>query len=327
MKKKKIAFISPVWEWWPKTLYSDLVKLLNEKYPEYEYFLVSSAMEWVKLHFIMNKYDMIISSVPFFWKPLKSKYILEIHWLYRNDRGITNIWNLLCWFYPYNIFFSDLLVFPSSFLQKYVWSKHSDQEIIYNFSWFNEKYKNNELIQDKEEINLLTIFRADIYDKARWILDLYEKLKLFSPQKKIIYRIAWFWKYYDKMKSNFDITQLSSNIHIEWIWKLDKDWVMDEIKKCDIFLYSTFYETFWIILLEVLSMWKPILLNNYESYYWLYNTEFISINNEEFISKLDKLINNEDYYKEYLMKWFENIKKFDKDTIVYQWYKLINKLF
>ncbi len=324
--KKKIAFISPVWEWWPKTLYSDLVKLLNAKYPEYEYFLVSSAMEWIKLHFIKSKYDVIISSVPFFWKPFKSKYILEIHWLYRNDRWFKNIWALLCWFYPYNVFFSDILLFPSSFLQQYVWSKHPIQAIIYNFSWFNKNYKKIDSIKDKEEINLLTIFRADIYDKARGILDLYEKLKLFNPQKKINYRIAWFWKYYEKMKDDFDLNQLSSNLHIKWIWKLDKNWVKNEIQKCDIFLYSTFYETFWIILLEVLSIWKPILLNNYESYYWLYDNEFISEDNKEFIDKLEKLINNEDYYKEYLMKWFENIRNFDKDTIVHQWYDLIKKV-
>ena len=68
------------------------------------------------------------------------------------------------------------------------------------------------------------------------------------------------------MKVKFDVSKLDKNINIEWIWWLNKDWVINEINKCDIFLYSTFYETFWIILLEVLSLWKPILLNNYESF-------------------------------------------------------------
>ncbi len=323
--RKKVVFITSVWEWWPKTLYRDLVNLLNEKYPEYEYSLVSSAKEWIKLHFLNNKYDLIISSIPFFWKPPKCDYIIQQHWLYKNDRWFTSIPKLLAWFYPYNTFFSKIVLYPSEFLKKYYNSKHRNQKVILNFSSFPIIKNEIKSLENKNEINLLTIFRADIYNKARWILDLYEKLKLFKPNKKINYKVAWFWKYYEEMKKSFDSSKLDKNINIKWIGWLDKDWVIEEVNKCDIFLYSTFYETFWIILLEVLSLWKPILLNNYESYYWLYDEEFISKDNKEFINKLSKLINNDEYYNQYFSKVSKNLERFDKNTIINEWYQLIKE--
>jgi len=322
--RKKIAFISPIWEWWPKVLYRDLVSLLSEKYPEYEYFLISSTKEWIKLHFINNKYDLIISSIPFFWKPSSCNYIIHQHWLYRNDRGFTSIPKLLVWFYPYNTLFSYQVLYPSEFLLKYYNSKHKNQKVILNFSNFPIVRNKNKSLVGKEEINLLTIFRADIFNKAKGILDIYEKLKLFKSNKKINYRIAGFWRYYDEVKEKFDISKIDNNINITWVWKLDKNWVIEEIKKSDIFIYSTFYETFWIILLEVLSLWKPILLNNYESYYWLYDDEFISKDNVDFRDKLNKLINDEKYYEDYMEKWYKNLEKFDKDKILDEWNILIN---
>ncbi len=321
--RKKVAFIAPVWEWWPKSLYRDIVKLLNENYPEYEYILIASAKEWILLHFLNNKYDLIISSIPFFWKPFNCKYSIHQHWLYRNDRWFSSIPKLLNWLYPYNTIFSDIVLYPSEYLLKYYNSSHKSQKVILNFSTFPIIKNENLSLKDKNEINLLTIFRADIYNKALWILDIYEKLKLYKPNKKINYKIAWFWKYYDEMKEKFDMSKLGKNINVIWEWSLDKQWIINEINKCDIFLYSTFYETFGIILLEVISLWKPILLNNYPSYYWLYDDEFISKDNDDFVFKLDKLINNEEYYLKYLNKWYNNLQKFDKNTIIEVWYKTI----
>jgi len=321
--KKVIAFIAPIWEWWPKTLYRDLVKSLDKNYPEYKYHLISSIKERILLHFINKKYDLIISSVPFLWKPPQCVYILHQHGLHKNDRGFSNPWRILARLYPYNTPFAKKIIYPSQFLLKYCGYKHKDQQVILNFSTFPIKEKTNSWLSNISKINLLTIFRADIRNKAIWILDLYEKLKIFKPSKKINYRIAWFWKYYEAMKRKFNISTLDKNITIEWIGWLDKIWVINEINKCDIFLYSTFYETFGIILLEVLSLWKPILLNNYPSYYWLYDDEFISKDDIDFISKLDKIISDREYYKSYLAKWKENLEKFNKELIVSEWYKTI----
>ena len=154
MEKKKIVFVSPVWEWWPKTLYRDLVELLSKKYTENDYYLVSSAKEWILLHFFNNKYDLIISSVPFFWKPFNSKYILNIHWLYRNDRWFRNPWAILNRFYPYNTLFSQFTIYPSYFLLKYCKFNTIKQDIILNFSTFPIIKNNTKSLLNKKEINL-----------------------------------------------------------------------------------------------------------------------------------------------------------------------------
>ena len=322
--RKRIAFITPIGEWWPKTLYRDLVSLLWKEYPEYEYQLISSAKDWILLHFWNTKYDLVISSVPFLWKPPRCRYVIQQHWLYRNDRWFTSIAKILNWLYPYNNIFSNIVLYPSDFLLSYYQSKHKNQQVILNFSTFPVKKNILSSLVEKDEIVLLTIFRADIYNKAIGILDIHKKLQTWKPTKKIIYKIAWFWKYYNEMKSKFDISKFDLNINIEWIWWLNKTQVMEEINKCDVFLYSTFYETFGIILLEALSLGKPILLNNYESYYGLYDDEFISKDDADFVGKLNKLILDQSYYQQYLEKWLDNSKKFDQKLILGQWYKIIH---
>ncbi len=323
--RKKIAFISPVWEWWPKVLYRDLVKLLNEKYPEYEYFLVSSAKEWILLHFFNNKYDLIISSVPFFWKPFNCKYIIQHHWLYRNDRWFTSISKILCWFYPYNNLFSKILLYPSEFLKKYYNSKHKNQQVILNFSTFPIVKNEIKSLVDKDEINLLTITWFSFYDKAKGLLDIFGKLENISINKNFNFYICWDWKYLDEIKGKLKNYNIPKNIKIIFLWKLNKDELLEILKKSDIFLYSTFQDTFAISIIEAMSFWLPIILNNYELFSELYDSEFISKDNNDFVEKLYKLINDEEYYKNYLNKWFNNLEKFDKEQIVKKWYKIIKE--
>lgn len=326
MKRKTVAFISPVWEWWPKTLYRDLVELLWENSSEYEYTLISSAKQWILLHFLWWKYDVIITSVPFLWKPLCSHYILNIHWLYRNDRGFRSPAALLNWLYPYNSLFAELILYPSLYLQNYCALKHKNQKVLHNISRIPFVPNSSKTLSHKKEITLLTIFRADIYEKALWIMDIYETLQLFHPEKKIRYRIAGFGKHYEEMKKKFDIGQLHKNISIEWIWKLDHNIVVEEIEKCDIFLYSTFYETFGIILLEVLALWKPIILNNYPSFSWIFDSLFISKDRQDFLSKLESLLYDEEYFLAYLEKVYNNREQFWKEKVLQQWYSCISQL-
>lgn len=320
--RKKIAFITPLWEWWPKVLYRDLVELLSEKYPEYEYFLISSAKEWIKLHFYNKKYDLIISSVPFFWKPPRSTYIIEQHWLYRNDRGFTSIPKLLNWLYPYNNFFSKVVLYPSKFLKKYYNSQHINQQVILNFSTFPIIENKSNSLLDKDEINLLTITSFSFYKKAIWILDIFQKLEKIDITKQFNYYICGDWKYLDEIKDKLNIYKIPSNIKILFLWKLDKKDIIKLLEETDIFLYSTFQETFWISIIEAMSFWIPVILNDYDLFYELYDQDFISKDNDDFIYKLNKLISNKEYYKFYLEKGYKNLNKFDKDLIIEEWYKI-----
>lgn len=323
--RKKIAFISPVWEWWPKVLYRDLVELLNEKYPEYEYFLVSSVKEWIKLHFFNSNYDLIISSVPFFWKPFNCQYILNVHWLYRNDRWFKTIWALLNWFYPYNNIFSKLILFPSEFLKKYYNSNHKNQKVILNFSNFPIIKNETISLKNKDEINLLTITWFSFYDKARGLLDIFEKLQKINIDKKINFYICWDWKYLSIIKEKLHNYNIASNIKIIFLWKLDKNQLFEILNKSDIFLYSTFQDTFWISIIEAMSFWLPIILNKYELFNELFDKEFVAKDNIDFVKKIEKLINNQNYYSEYLNKSYKNLEKFDKNIIINEWYQLIKE--
>jgi hypothetical protein len=322
--KKKIAFIAPIWDWWPKILYNNLVNSLNKNNNKFEYFLISSIKEWIILHFSYKKYDIIISSVPFIWKPFCENFIIHLHWFYKLERWISSMWKLLCWLYPYNIYLSKLAIFPSFFLKNYYKSSHLHQDIIYNFSNFEVKKKLKKNISNKKIINLLTVTSFSFYNKAKWILDIFNKLENINNEKLFNYYICWKWKYLDEIKSSLKNYLIPKNITIIFLWGLNNNDLKKILNKSDIFLYSTFQETFWISIIEAMSFWIPILLNNYELFNELYEDEFICKNNVDFKNKLNKLILDKDYYKFYLEKWYNNLKRFDKNQIIQEWDNLIN---
>lgn len=91
MTKKKIAFVSPIGNGGPTELYRKLVPILNETYGDsFECNLINTTSGWIRLHRNTEKYDIIVSVLPFLWKPPHCQFILNIHGDYRMDRGIKN---------------------------------------------------------------------------------------------------------------------------------------------------------------------------------------------------------------------------------------------
>ena len=324
--RKKIAFIAPVGEWWPKILYRDLVDMLTKEYPEFEYFLVSSKKEWLQLHFFNNQYDVIISSIPFFWKPPKCTYIIQQHGLYKNDRWFTSIAKLLNWLYPYNNRFSKIVLYPSEFLKRYYNSNHQDQRVIYNIFQVPKNIVPKEYAWAKKSLIFTTVTNFHFYDKARWITDICSKLWNLSVGKKITYYICGWGRYKQKIASEIKKLAIPSNVDVIFLWNINRKEVLDLLKKTDIFLYSTFQETFGMAIIEAMSFWIPVILNNYTLFYELYDDDFIAKDDQDFVSTLERLIDDKQYYRLYMEKSKINIQKFNPNLIVSNWIDLFRSL-
>lgn len=115
------------------------------------------------------------------------------------------------------------------------------------------------------------------------------------------------------------------NINIVFLWNINRKEVLDILAKTDIFLYSTFQETFGIAIIEAMNFGIPVVLNNYGLFYELYNKEFIAKNKWDFIYKLGKLTSDKTYYKDYVNKWFKELEKFDKTKTINKWHELIKE--
>lgn len=316
--KKKIAFIAPASWWWPSILYTWLVKLLCKKIPQYEYHIVSSKKERIQLHFINHKYDIIISSIPFLRKPPHCKYIIHQHWLYKIDRWFKNIPQLLARLYPYNALFSTITVFPSEFLKKHYNLNHKDQRIVANISNFWSQNKQYTWLDNKKTINVLSITWFAFYKKAIGVIDIIQKLKDRKIDKEINFLICGDGKYLNKIKKKCEMYQMPSNINITFLWKIDQKDLVEIYQKTDIFLYSTFQETFGISILDAMAFGIPTILNNYGLFYELYDHEFIADNKEDFTNKLNKLIYDVEYLKYYCKTTQDNFHKFNTNTVISQ---------
>ncbi len=150
-------------------------------------------------------------------------------------------------------------------------------------------------------------------------------MESIQTNKIINFYICWDGKYLNTIKKQITVYKIPKNIKIIFLWQLNKESLTDRLNKSDIFLYSTFQETFGISIIEAMSFWIPVILNNYELFNELYDNEFISKDTIDFRDKLDKLVNDAEYYKNYLEKWYVNLEKFDKEKIIERWHNLIRE--
>lgn len=198
--------------------------------------------------------------------------------------------------------------------------------MIYNLSSFPLIDKKEIKLWEKKEIIMTTVTGFSFYDKARWIFDIFEKLENIDLDKKIHYYICWDGKYIHTIQEKITRYHLSDNITIVFLGKLDKKALMSLLNKTDIFLYSTFQDTFWISIIDAMAFWIPVLLNDYELFNELYDHEFIVHDEQEFSDKVKKLIYDNEYYLSYTNKIYNNFERFDEETIISQWKHLIQSI-
>lgn len=200
---------------------------------------------------------------------------------------------------------------------------------IKNIEKKDEKYFNN------NDFVFLNIWRLE---EQKWqeflIKSFYE---LYKKNKNIKLIILWEWSLREELQNLINKLWLENNIFLLW----RRENVYSYIKKSNAFVFSSLWEWFWLVLVEALSQWKPIIstdckawpreilapeldLNKNIQYpyvwkYWVMTDTFEDDKSIENYSKVMGSIINWEYKFE---KWW--IKRFDKNITMKEWEKLIN---
>lgn len=310
--KKKIAFLAPENKWWPYYIYKDMVEVLKEKYwKELDVYFFNSKKDWLKLHFA--RYDVLFSVIPFLFKPLRiKKFVYNLHGNFEIEKKNKSLWNKLLYLAKRNLKFADNIALTSYFLaDKLIFRKQYEDKIIIIPNFIDEKEYNFWEKKSKENVyNILTITSFKFYDKWRWILKLWNVISKLGEKvdKQINWTIIWNdenLENFQIIKKEFDKISFWKNLNIKWQWWLSKEKIKNELKNNDYFLYWSYLDTFWIVILEAVVSNMKVLINDYEAFEYIFNKDIICENENEMIEKIinDNIekINIDNYKKEQVL--------------------------
>lgn len=304
-------------------------------------FKVSRICKKEKIDVLIWQWDyffMISGLVKLLW--FKWKSIAVVH---------TTIWiwpkylNLLLRFF---LNLNDKIVLISNeefntFINKY-WFKKEKLEFIYNSIDLEEnsqKIQENLPIEYKNifknwKFTFINIWRLTPQKNQRLLLDAFEVFHKKYNKSQLI--ILWDWELREDL-NNFR-SNLSSKDDIYFLWKQEN--VFSFLKHSDCFVLSSLFEGFWLVLIEAMVAWLPIISTKCPSWpieilSWKNTDGFEVTNNAILITNWDidemcKAMENmylntkirEKISKNNLIK----VKEFDKSIIISKWENFIDSL-
>ncbi len=168
----------------------------------------------------------------------------------------------------------DIIVANSLFLKKqlekifnrqiYLLNPVLDKEFLF--------YKGNREVDKLDNI---------IFSYSRWVkwknislnFETYEYLK--NKVNNLILIIAWEWEELSSYKKKY-----KSNKNIIFLWMINKKQIINYLKKSKVFLFPSIIDSFWIVILEAMSTWVPVV-----SYKSPWVKEIISNKENSFITE------------------------------------------
>jgi len=114
-------------------------------------------------------------------------------------------------------------------------------------------------------------------------------------------------------------------IDYEYKWGLSDDEILNEYNNADILSLASVYEGFGMPILEAQAIGRPVITTNLFSMAEVAGNAACIVDPYDIVSiraGLDKIINDNAYREDLISKGFENIKRFDPDTIAQQYYAL-----
>lgn len=307
--KKKIYFLAPKNEWGTYFYYKEISEYLIKNYSDiYDVYFCNSLTFYIKLHFI--KTDIIFSIIPFLFKPIwAKKYFFNLHWNYKIERKNKWLWVKFLYLTELNLWFCDKIILTSFYLANKLNFRNK-----YNFKIIISKLFISDFNKPKNDfkldnIKLLTISSANFYEKWIWVYDLAKeivKLKNINLTWKIV--LPWNIDNKKIIIDKINLLKKGDNLNIEIYDFLPKEQLTNLYSESDIFVYSSNLETWWWVIMEACSYWKPIILLENDLWKYIYPKEFITNNFEQ---KFLEIINNYNFYSDISYNFSLNYKKED----------------
>ena len=277
---KKIAVLHPCLDkvWWATRMMFYISSFLQDKKNNVKMysFKTNKIISFIKIAYVIRKYDYIIiwnSPMQFVWmisKLLfrsKAKIIWWHHhypWYYSQK---TNVYIKLKRFLEKRIIKSiDSVIVNSKYLQRSIKKIYNiDSKILYpvldnKFLNHNSENKNHPITHSL--ISSVGIPKV-IFTYGRWvegknlemIFNTYNDLKNKVPN--LILKIWWEWEELLKYKNIY-----SGDKNVIFEGRVNISQIIEALEQSSLFLFPSKIDSFWIVILESMSVWVPVVSYN-----------------------------------------------------------------
>jgi len=282
---KNIAVLHPYFDkkWWASSMMIYLSTFLynkNNNVNQYSFSRNNSKIiSIIKIAYVIRKCDYIIiwnSPMQFVWVISKilfrsnAKLFWWHHhypWYYNQN---PNVYIKLKRFLEKCIIKNiDSVIANSKYLQDSIKDLYKiDSKILYpvlDDKFLNYcKSSNLKFFHPKEERDCKKIVKT-IFSYWRWvegknlkmIFNTYDNLKNKIPNLVLI--VWWEWNELSKYKNKY---KYKEDKNIILLWKVDITQIIENLKKSNLFLFPSKIDSFWIVILESMSIWVPVISYN-----------------------------------------------------------------
>ena len=277
---KNVAVLHPYLDkkWWASSMMIYLSTFLSNKNNNVNLYSFSrdssKFLRIIKIAYVIRKCDYIIiwnSPMQFVWvlsKLLfrsKAKLIWWHHhypWYYSQD---TNVYIKLKRFFEKCIIKNvDCVIANSKYLQDSIKDVYKiNSKILHPV--LDDKFLNYE--NKNHPLTPSFVRRGDsskvIFSYWRWvkgknlemIFNTYDDLKNKVPNLSLI--IWWEWDELFKFKNKY-----KDDIKVKFLWLVDKTIIIENLEKSNLFLFPSKVDSFWLVILESMSIWVPVISYN-----------------------------------------------------------------
>ncbi len=282
----RILFLAPIKKGGPNISLKKLSKYFNSNKLASVSF--KSSLSGFLYGIITNKFDVIHTTLPLPFNIWGTPILLNIRGNYKKEISFRNPLAII---YPVSIFFASRIVSPSKYMMDEL--KIKNYKVIPNFInedliKLNPRYLNN-----NKKIKLCIITKFHFKDKAEGVLKLLKILKKLKINKDIELSIFGSGIYFNEIIMKSKKIDLPKNIQINWMGF--KKNLYELISTHDIHTYYSNLDNFPNSILETMAIGIPTITNDIGSVKeFIINNEngFISNSDDEYLKKLEELINN-----------------------------------
>lgn len=269
---KKIAVLHPYLDkkWWASSMMIYLSNFLskNNKLNLYSFSSEKSKL----ISFFKIAYAIKDSDYVFIWNsPMHFVWVIS-KLIFRNKAKLIWWHHHYPWYYGSNanvyiklkrflekLFLRkiDFVIANSKYLQDSIKDIYKiDSKILYPV--LDNKFLNHKVQNKNKSSNTKTIFtygRWVEWKNLSLVLEIYQKLKNKVPN--LVLEIWWIWDELEKIKNKYEKDE-----NIKFLWFVDKKQIISKLEKSDLFLFTSTIDSFWLVILESMSIWVPVISYN-----------------------------------------------------------------
>lgn len=229
----------------------------------------------------------------------------------------------------------------TTFLDTY-WFQLNKIEMIYNsidLDSIDEKCKEHlpkefESLFSKKKFTFINIGRLTHQKNQKLLLKSFNELNVQYPKTQLI--ILWDWELRNELTNFTNTLSAKNNIHFLW----NQSNIYPFLEHSDCFVLSSLFEGFWLVLVESMAVWKPIISTNCPSgpveilswvawinYQVTKNAIICENNNSEcLIFAMKEILLNERLRMLLSQQNLDRGKDFDTKCILRQWNELMKNV-